>query len=131
VVLGGDFAGQIIVSARTAGARRDRAGISLFLLDPTTPGVTRRGYATQDGLRAAEIVLDAVRLPAAALGPWCAACYVRAVPSSPPVTSSQENPDAWQAQPFDPASARPAGGASRGHPAPWRPLYAGNDLSGG
>jgi pimeloyl-CoA dehydrogenase small subunit len=67
VVLGGDSAGRLIVSARTAGARRDRSGVSLFLLDPATPGVTRRGYATQDGLRAAEIVLEAVRLPAAAL----------------------------------------------------------------
>ncbi len=67
VVLGGDSAGQIIVSARTAGGRRDRHGISLFLLDPATPGVARRGYATQDGLRAAEIVLEGVALPAKAL----------------------------------------------------------------
>jgi pimeloyl-CoA dehydrogenase small subunit len=67
VVLGGDSAGRLIVSARTAGARRDRDGISLFLLDPAAPGVARRGYATQDGLRAAEVVLEAVRLPADAL----------------------------------------------------------------
>jgi len=67
VVLHGDSADRIIVSARTAGARRDGEGISLFLLDPATPGVTRRGYATQDGLRAAEIVLEGVRLPADAL----------------------------------------------------------------
>lgn len=59
VVLHGDAADRLIVSARTAGARRDRAGITLFLLDPAAPGVTRRGYATQDGLRAAEIVLEA------------------------------------------------------------------------
>lgn len=70
VVLHGDTAGRLIVSARTAGARRDREGISLFLLDPATHGVTRRGYATQDGLRAAEVVLDGVLLPAdALLGP--------------------------------------------------------------
>ncbi|WP_203075955.1 acyl-CoA dehydrogenase family protein [Falsiroseomonas ponticola] len=67
VVLAGDAADRIIVSARTSGARRDRDGISLFLLDPATPGVTRRGYATQDGLRAAELVLEGVRLPAGAL----------------------------------------------------------------
>lgn len=67
IVLHGDSADYLIVSARTAGARRDRDGISLFLLDPTTPGVTRRGYATQDGLRAAEVVLEGVRLPAEAL----------------------------------------------------------------
>jgi pimeloyl-CoA dehydrogenase small subunit len=70
VVLHGDSAGRLIVSARTAGNRRDREGISLFLLDPATPGVTRRGYATQDGLRAAEVVLENVSVPAdALLGP--------------------------------------------------------------
>lgn len=61
VVLHGDSADRLLVSARIAGARRDRAGIGLFLLDPTVPGVTRRGYATQDGLRAAEIVLEGAR----------------------------------------------------------------------
>lgn len=66
VVLGGDSADRLIVSARTSGARRDRDGVSLFLLDPETRGVTRRGYATQDGMRAAEIVLDGAK--AALLG---------------------------------------------------------------
>ncbi|MBU8538702.1 acyl-CoA dehydrogenase family protein [Falsiroseomonas tokyonensis] len=67
VVLHGDSADRLIVSARTAGARRDRDGISLFLLDPATAGVIRRGYATQDGLRAAEVVLENVSVPASAL----------------------------------------------------------------
>ena len=61
VVLHGDSAGRLIVSARIAGGRRDRDGIGLFLLDLATAGVTRRGYATQDGLRAAEIVLEGAR----------------------------------------------------------------------
>jgi pimeloyl-CoA dehydrogenase small subunit len=70
VVLAGDAADRIIVSARTSGGRRDREGISLFLLDPATAGVTRRGYATQDGLRAAELVLEGARVPGdALLGP--------------------------------------------------------------
>ena len=74
VVLHGDSADRLIVSARTAGARRDRDGISLFLLDPATSGVTRRGYATQDGLRAAEVVLENVAVPDdALLGPEGAA----------------------------------------------------------
>lgn len=74
VVLHGDSADRLIVSARTGGARRDRDGISLFLLDPATTGVTRRGYATQDGLRAAEVVLENVSVPAdALLGPEGAA----------------------------------------------------------
>jgi len=61
VVLHGDTADRLIVSARTRGGRRDRDGIALFLLDPAAPGVTRRGYATQDGLRAAEVVLESAR----------------------------------------------------------------------
>ena len=61
VVLNGDSADRILVSARIAGTRRDRDGIALFLLDPAAPGVTRRGYATQDGLRAAELVLEGAR----------------------------------------------------------------------
>jgi alkylation response protein AidB-like acyl-CoA dehydrogenase len=65
VVLHGDSADRLLVSARIAGARRDRDGIGLFLLDPAAPGVTRRGYATQDGLRGAEVVLESA--PAALL----------------------------------------------------------------
>ncbi|HQT68108.1 MAG: pimeloyl-CoA dehydrogenase small subunit [Rhodospirillales bacterium 20-60-12] len=64
VVLAGDSADYIIVSARTAGGRRELAGISLFLIDAKAEGVSRRGYATQDGLRAAEISLASVRVPA-------------------------------------------------------------------
>ena len=52
----GDSADKLIVSARIAGGRRDRDGIGLFLVDADAPGVTRRGYPTQDGQRAAEIV---------------------------------------------------------------------------
>lgn len=58
VVLHGDTADRLLVSARIAGGRRDRGGIGLFLLDPAAAGVTRRGYATQDGLRGAEVVLE-------------------------------------------------------------------------
>ncbi len=62
VVLHGDAADRILVTARTAGARRDRAGIGLFLVDAAAPGVSRRGYPTQDGTRAAEITLEGVRV---------------------------------------------------------------------
>jgi pimeloyl-CoA dehydrogenase small subunit len=65
----GDSADQFIVSGRTMGARRDREGIGLFLVDGDAPGVTRRGYPTQDGQRAAEIVFADVRVePHAVLG---------------------------------------------------------------
>ncbi len=61
VVLHGDAADKILVTARISGAAMDRNGIGLFLVDAGAPGVARRGYATQDGLRAAEIVLTNVR----------------------------------------------------------------------
>jgi pimeloyl-CoA dehydrogenase small subunit len=62
VVLHGDSADAILVTARTAGARRDRDGIGLFLVDRDAPGLSRRGYPTQDGQRAAEVTLDGVRV---------------------------------------------------------------------
>jgi alkylation response protein AidB-like acyl-CoA dehydrogenase len=64
VVIHGDTADRILVTARVAGERRDRDGIGLFLLDPAAPGVARRGYPTQDGLRAAELALSNVRVSA-------------------------------------------------------------------
>ena len=64
VVLHGDCADKIFVTARISGERRDRDGVGLFLVDASSPGVTRRGYPTQDGLRAAEIVLVGVRADA-------------------------------------------------------------------
>jgi pimeloyl-CoA dehydrogenase small subunit len=66
-VLYGDSADRLVVSARTAGAQRDRDGITLFLVDATAPGVTRRGMATQDGQRSAEITLEGVQVPAEAV----------------------------------------------------------------
>ena len=62
VVLHGDCAGRLLMTARVSGNRRDRTGIGLFLVDPTAAGVTRRGYPTQDGLRAAEVTLSGVRV---------------------------------------------------------------------
>src|SRR5579871_837267 len=69
VVLHGDSADKLVVTARTAGGQRDRDGIGVFLVDAAAPGVTRRGYPTQDGLRAAEVTLAGVRVgPEAVLG---------------------------------------------------------------
>ena len=64
VVIHGDAADKIFVTARIAGQRRDADGIGLFLVDPAAPGVTRRGYPTQDGQRAAELTLNKVRVTA-------------------------------------------------------------------
>ena len=69
LVLHGDSADQFVVSARISGERRDRDGIGLFLVDGKANGLARRGYQTADGLRAAEITLEDVRVAAdAALG---------------------------------------------------------------
>jgi pimeloyl-CoA dehydrogenase small subunit len=64
VVIHGDTADRIFVTARIAGERRARNGIGLFLIDPAASGVARRGYPTQDGLRAAELTLTDVRVTA-------------------------------------------------------------------
>jgi pimeloyl-CoA dehydrogenase small subunit len=62
LVENGDSAARLIVSARVSGGRRDRKGVGLFLVDANAPGVTRRGYPTQDGRRAAEIGFSDVRV---------------------------------------------------------------------
>jgi pimeloyl-CoA dehydrogenase small subunit len=67
LVLNGDSADQFIVSARLSGSRRDPSGIGLFLVDAIAAGVTRRGYPSIDGRRAAEISLAGVRVAADAV----------------------------------------------------------------
>lgn len=62
VVLGGDNADRLFVTARTAGDARDTKGIGVFMVDGKVDGLTRRGYVNQDGNRAAEISLDGVRV---------------------------------------------------------------------
>ena len=62
VALHGDTADKLIVTARVGGGRRDRDGIGVFIVDTNAEGVSRRGYPTQDGLRAAEISLAHVRV---------------------------------------------------------------------
>ena len=51
IVPSGDHADAFIVPAMTQGK------LALFLVNRSTPGVTTRGYGTQDGGRAAEVVL--------------------------------------------------------------------------
>jgi len=55
VVLGGESADKVIVSARTSGGNTDEDGISLFIVDAKAAGVEVRGYKTMDGGRAANI----------------------------------------------------------------------------
>lgn len=57
-VIGGHSAGQLLVSARSAGDQRDEAGVGLFLVDPQASGVQRLGYPTIDGRKACDLLLD-------------------------------------------------------------------------
>lgn len=54
-VLDGHIADRLIVVARTHGEAKSTAGISLFLVDPDTPGITRRRTIMVDGRNAATI----------------------------------------------------------------------------
>ena len=63
----GDVADKIVVSARVSGDQRARNGIGLFLVDAKAGGVSRRGYPTMDGLRAAEVSLSNVKVSADAV----------------------------------------------------------------
>ena len=69
VVLNGENADTLIVTARTKGGQRDKTGIGVFLVPANAKGVTRKGYPTQDGLHAADITLTGVEVGAdAAIG---------------------------------------------------------------
>jgi pimeloyl-CoA dehydrogenase small subunit len=67
VVVGGPWADTLIVSARTGGGQRDEKGVSVFLVDKKTKGVSTRDYPTVDGLRASEVTFENVALGADAL----------------------------------------------------------------
>ena len=67
VVSSAPWASQLLVTARTSGGPRDAEGISLFLVDKPSAGVTTRDYPMVDGGRASEIAFDGVALGADAL----------------------------------------------------------------
>ncbi|MGJ7580231.1 acyl-CoA dehydrogenase family protein [Variovorax sp. RHLX14] len=66
-VVQGEQADLFLVSARTSGNMEDEAGISLFLVPASTPGLTVRGGLAIDGGRVAELTFDGVKLGADAL----------------------------------------------------------------
>src|SRR5882757_767121 len=69
VVLNGENADTLIVTARTSGAKRDKSGVGVFIVPANAKGVTAKGYPTQDGLHAADITLTGVEVGAdAAIG---------------------------------------------------------------
>lgn len=67
VVALGEKADLLLVSARTGGSQLDASGISLFLLDGSAAGLSKRGYQRFEGGRAADISLSNVQVPADAL----------------------------------------------------------------
>ncbi len=67
VVLNGPSADLFVVSARTSGNQRDEKGVTLFLVDASAKGMTRRDYPTVDAFRASEVTLDNVRVDGSAV----------------------------------------------------------------
>src|ERR1700683_2650784 len=60
VVLNGETADMLIVTARTKGGQRDAGGIGVFLVPGNAKGIAKKGYPTQDGLHAADITFTGV-----------------------------------------------------------------------
>jgi pimeloyl-CoA dehydrogenase small subunit len=67
VVLNGETADMLVVTARTKGGQRDNSGIGVFLVPGDAKGVVRKGYPTQDGLHAADITFTGVEVGADAV----------------------------------------------------------------
>jgi pimeloyl-CoA dehydrogenase small subunit len=67
VVLNGETADTLIVTARTGGGQRDRSGIGVFLVPAKAKGISIKGYPTQDGLHAADITFTGVEVGADAV----------------------------------------------------------------
>ncbi|MBI3700188.1 MAG: acyl-CoA dehydrogenase family protein [Afipia sp.] len=67
VVIGAPWADALIVTARTAGGQRDEKGVSVFVVDKKSKGLSLRDYPTVDGLRASEVTFENVEVPAANL----------------------------------------------------------------
>jgi pimeloyl-CoA dehydrogenase small subunit len=69
VVLNGETADTLIVTARSKGGQRDPGGIGVFLVPGDAKGIAKKGYPTQDGLHAADITFTGVEVGAeAAIG---------------------------------------------------------------
>jgi alkylation response protein AidB-like acyl-CoA dehydrogenase len=63
VVANAAAADTLVVSARVAGDVADPAGIRLFIVEHAAAGVSTHPLRMLDGSRAADVVLDAVRVP--------------------------------------------------------------------
>jgi len=63
VVLHGDSAGWFIVTARTWPGASAAEGLTLFLVEAKSAGVSVQGFPTLDGRRCAEVRFDGVEVP--------------------------------------------------------------------
>jgi alkylation response protein AidB-like acyl-CoA dehydrogenase len=75
VVFNGDSADALVVSARVSGDPDSEDGLALFVVDAGSNGLSRRGYGTVDGGRAADIEIDGVALGGDALLGKAGAAY--------------------------------------------------------
>jgi pimeloyl-CoA dehydrogenase small subunit len=62
VVINGENADTLVVTARTKGGQRDKAGIGVFLVPGNAKGIAKKTYPTQDGLHAADITFTGVEV---------------------------------------------------------------------
>ncbi|PHS73438.1 MAG: pimeloyl-CoA dehydrogenase [Cycloclasticus sp.] len=67
VVFNAETADKIIVCVRTSGESISQAGISLFIVDKGSKGLSTRDYETVDGLRASEVHFDGVMVDESSL----------------------------------------------------------------
>ncbi|WP_374526801.1 acyl-CoA dehydrogenase family protein [Novosphingobium sp.] len=67
VVYAAPWATHLLVTARTGGSRRERAGVEMFLIEANSPGISRRDYPTVDGFMASEVYFENVAVPGEAL----------------------------------------------------------------
>lgn len=62
VVLNGGAADTLVVTARTAGGRKDTDGISFFVVDANAEGISKKTYPTVDARQAAELQFSGVKV---------------------------------------------------------------------
>src|SRR5581483_8701807 len=64
VVINGENADTLIVTARTKGGRHDKTGIGVFIVPGNARGIAKKGYPTQDGLHGADMTFTGVEVGA-------------------------------------------------------------------
>ena len=62
VVFGAGAATHIIIAARTSGDQRSKKGITLFITEVGSEGITLQNYPTIDEYRAAEVIIENLKI---------------------------------------------------------------------